>query len=138
MLAQIPLPPGFDEAIAAASNRNWEAVVLVVLILSGFSFFGYMFRRVTEASVEREMRLSGRVTHLEELIRERLFTTIDTNAQIVMKMIDATTEIVAVCREMREMLGRFELILENRPCMAMDAAARAQLVDALVKTRSET
>jgi hypothetical protein len=125
LLAQTP---GLNEAINAAQPRGWEAVVLVVLILGGFSFFGFMFRKYADSAEQREQRLSGRVTHLEDLIRERLFTTIDSNAQLIGRLVEATAEIVAVCREMRTALAA----LESRPCMAMETAERLKLVESLV------
>lgn len=126
------LPPGTEDAIAAASSRGWEAVVLVILMIGGFSFFGFMFRQYSAQAQEREQRLSGRVTHLEDLIRDKLFQTIDENAKLIATMVDATDRVSMACVQITESLGKFATVLENRPCMAMDAAERARLVDALV------
>jgi hypothetical protein len=121
--------PGTDEAIKAAADKGWEAAVLVVLVISGFAFFGYMFRQFSTQSAVREERLAARVTHLEDLIRERLFGTIESNGALISKMVDATVEIVAVCREMRTALAA----LDSRPCMAMETAERMKLVEAMVE-----
>lgn len=130
------MPPGLDEAIsaavAAASSRGWEAVVLVVLVIGGFGFFGYMFRHFAEQARDREERLAARVTHLEDLIRDKLFHTLDQTSTFVAQMVQATHLITAACEEITETLSRFETTLQNRPCMAMEAAERAKLVDALV------
>ena len=135
LLAQ--LPPGLDEAItaaiAAASTRGWEAIVLVVIVLGGFAFFGYMFRHFADQAKVREERLSARVTHLEDLIRDKLFNTLDQTSTFVAQMVSATNLITAACEEITVTLARFETTLQNRPCMAMDAAERAKLVDALVE-----
>ena len=132
-LAQAPIPPGFEEAIAAASQRGWEAVVLVVLIIGGFGFFGYMFRHYANQAQERETRLAGRVTHLEDLIREKLFSVIDNNSKIMAQMMEHGIRMMTACERIEATIDKFSIVLDNRPCMAMDAADRAKLVDLLVQ-----
>ena len=68
--------PGVDQAMTAAAQRSWEAVVLVVVMVAAAGFFGWVFRRVMGESSDREIRLSNRVTHLEELIRTELMAAL--------------------------------------------------------------
>ena len=126
-------PPGFEDAIQAASARGWEAVVLVVLIMGGFSFFGYMFRHYANQAQERETRLSARVTLLEDMIRDKLFNVLDNNAKLMSQMQEHSLRLVAACERIEETIDKFSVVLDNRPCMAMESAERAKLVDLLVQ-----
>jgi hypothetical protein len=129
-------PPGVQEAVTAAAARGWEAVVLVVLVLSGFSFFAYMFRQYSSAAQERETRLSARVTHLEDMIREKLFSLIEDNGKLIAQMIEQSTRLVEVCDTLMESMHTFDSVLNNRPCMAMDAVARSKIVESLMQQKA--
>ena len=123
--------PGIDRAVATAAEDSWEAAVLVVLTVSAFTFFGYMFRQYSNQSQEREIRLAARVTHLEDMIRDKLFMTVDAMGRVMTQMLEQSEKLVTACDRIVETMHSFDMVLQNRPCMAMDAAARAQLVERL-------
>ena len=129
LIAMQQVPPGFEEAIRSATVRGWEAVVLVILIISGFGFFAYMFRSFADQARDREQHYNIRVTGLEDMIRERLFSCLDEHARTIREMTAASGRLIEVCVHISNALQQFELVLENRPCMAMDAAMRLGLVD---------
>jgi hypothetical protein len=129
--------PGMDEAIQAAvqGGHGWEAIVLIVLILTGFTGGGVMVRQYSLQALEREERLSARITHLEDLIREKLFDVVGHNGMLMEKMLEQSERLGLACDKIVDTMHTFDVILQNRPCMAMDAAARAQLVEALAKAK---
>lgn len=101
-LAQIP---GAEEVIksAVASGRGYEAILLVIIILSGITLVGFLIKmwvtksseredRILAQAVDREIRLSGRVTTLEDFVKTSMLTALTevTKANITMGM--AATE----------------------------------------------
>ena len=88
MIAQIE---GGTEAIKAAANHSWEAVIVVVVLLSLIavlvlatkSIISRMDRNDANSS-KREERISNRVTHLEQFIENVLMDLVkETNAALV-------------------------------------------------------
>ena len=76
--------PGTEQAIQAASQRGYEAIVMVIIVLAMLTFFaalGKWFlnqtdRRLTEA-MEREQRLGGRIDVLEQFIQDTLMKMVE-------------------------------------------------------------
>lgn len=128
--------PGVDQAIQIASTRGWEAVVLVIIMVSGFSFFAYMFKHFAQQAAEREIRLSARIQHLEDLIRDKLFSIIQADGKLMETMLEQSERLTVACDRIVDTMHSLDTVLMNRPCMAMDAAARSQLVDAIVKGKN--
>ena len=110
--------PGADEAIKAAASRGWEAVLLVVIVVATFCFFGYVLRRVLDAGEKRENRLAERVTALEAEIRTELFAQMKANSEIMTRMCDAANRICVAADRMIQTLEKFETTLASRPCLA--------------------
>ena len=131
VFAQVPLPVGSDVVIEEAAKRGWEAVALAVMMLAIIFFFVWVMKKVLEDAKSREERLAARVTHLEDVIRTELFDVLRRNGEVMALMTESSTSISRVCDRIMGTLDRFTMVLENRPCMAMDAAERLKLVEAL-------
>ena len=58
---------GTTEAINAAAKDSWEAVLLVIIVVSAFFFIGWMLRQILKEAREREARMASRIDHLEEV-----------------------------------------------------------------------
>lgn len=137
LLGQIP---GADEAIkAAADHGNYEAVVLVIVMLSGLGFFGWLMKVVmsrhlateerilTEAKV-REERLAARVTALEDLVNVKLFEVVGKTNETMGRMLSASDSLVRAAEGMCNSMTRFSTILESRPCLMENyLAAQAEM-----------
>lgn len=121
ILAQLP---GAEEAIEAAARRGWEAVLLVVIILSTFVCFGWVIRRLMAEASTREDRLAARVTHLEEMIRTELMAALRQNSEVMGKVLSAADAIVRAADRMTQTLDRFTSILDVRPCLLPSAEQR--------------
>ena len=68
-------------------------------------------------SSEREVRLSSRVTHLEEMIRTELMVALRQNSEVMGKMLSASDAIIRAADSMTRALERFTQILDVRPCL---------------------
>jgi Trp operon repressor len=121
--------PGVDEAVEAATRRGWEAVVLVIVMIVGGGFFGWVFKRLLTESSEREIRLATRVTHLEELIRTELMVALRQNSEVMGKMLAASDAIIRAADSMTRALERFTSILDVRPCLLPNVEQRKLLKD---------
>lgn len=81
------MPPGTDIAIESAAAHGYEAVVIVVVLLSVMALMAWMVRfwisqatiredRNQSQAVAREERLAARVTELERLIHDQLMAAL--------------------------------------------------------------
>jgi hypothetical protein len=66
------MPPGTEEVVKAASADGWPAMLLVILIVSGFSLFGIFLR---------QLWLDHR--DLNKFVRERLIGSLDRNSDVL-------------------------------------------------------
>ncbi len=88
---------GADVAIQAAGQRGYEAVVMVVIILSMLGFFGLLGRwflkstdkRLQEA-MSREERLGKRIDDLEAFIQNNLLNLVQKVTDAMLSNIKAT------------------------------------------------
>jgi hypothetical protein len=133
MVAQII--PGADAAMDAASRASWEATVLVVIMLAGMSFVGYMLKQImarhlaTEERIlreanERETRLAARVSQLEDMIRGELVQMIRANSEAMGRVLAASEAICNAANRMTQTLDRFTSVLDVRPCLLPVAEQR--------------
>ena len=117
-LAQIP---GGDRAIEEAAKSGWEAVFLVVMMLSSFALFGYLIRvwvtktaeredSMLRQAIEREERLGNRINVLEDFNRNTLLEVIQNNAQVISAVSTQATESCKMLLDLRE-------ALLSRPCL---------------------
>lgn len=67
------MPPGTGEAIEAAAGSGWEAVLLVVIVITMITGFVWVWKSTSA----RESRLATRVTNLEQTIETKLFSLAD-------------------------------------------------------------
>ena len=119
--------PGAEDAIRAAASRGWEAVLLVVLVCVCFATFGVILRQIMKEANEREVRLSNRVTHLEDIIREELMKALAAGQEMNGRMLSACDAIVHAATQMTATLERFTSILDVRPCLLPAAEQRRLL-----------
>jgi flagellar basal body-associated protein FliL len=70
---------GADAAIQSAAQRGYEAVIMVIVILSMLGFFGILSRwflkstdRRLQEAMSREERLGARIDELERFIQDTL------------------------------------------------------------------
>jgi hypothetical protein len=118
------MPPGTDQAINAAmqSGRGYEAVVLVVVFLGLLAFVGFVMRQwilraqqhddvMMAQAIEREKRLSDRVSELEKFIREELLKAIHENGKAFLTLNIALTESTATMARLIENMNT------KNPCM---------------------
>ena len=69
-VAQVALPPGTAEAIAAAAQTNrYEAVALVAVMISCLVFIVWLVKATFQNSHEREVKLTLRIDNREDYIR---------------------------------------------------------------------
>lgn len=98
----MPILPGADQAISSASERGYEAVVLVIVVLAVFGLMGWLVRfwitkaseredRNAEQALKREERLAARITELERLIHDQLMTALK-EATIAIREQSATAQ----------------------------------------------
>lgn len=100
LLAQIP---GADEAIKTAVGSGYEAVLVAMIVLSGFALFCWAIRGWITQAAARETRQAERITKLEEAINERLFRV----------AIDSTAATNAVTTALQKLT---EALQTTRPC----------------------
>jgi hypothetical protein len=125
-----------NEAVSkAAREGNYESVVLVIIMLGGAAFVGFMAwlflrrhlaveERTLAESKAREDRMASRMDTQENMIRElqrqqneTLFTVIRDCTGVMGKMLAAADSIVSASVQMSTALTRFTTILEMRPCL---------------------
>jgi hypothetical protein len=114
---------GADDAIKAAVNNSYEAVVMVVILFGFLGVFAFiskwfistMDKRLQQADV-REERLALRVTELERFVESTL-----------MKLI---AECSAALANNTQMTGQLIGTLEKRPCF-WDSERQAQAIERL-------
>ena len=95
------MPPGAEEAIEAASQRGYEAVVLVLVMGAMLFFFGLLGKwfikstdkRLEEAS-DREKRLATRIDVLEAFVHNTLLKMVQENAAMMIKNIEAAETLI--------------------------------------------
>ncbi|MHB8953554.1 MAG: hypothetical protein ACYC4U_11340 [Pirellulaceae bacterium] len=123
ILAQIP---GADAAINSAAAEGWVAVLLVVLVLSGFASFGYVIKQILADARERERALNGRIDELQGFIRTTLVGTLEEGSAMTGKMLNAVESICRAADRMTGTLERFSAVMEVQPCLAMIQSQRAK------------
>lgn len=113
--------PGVDTAIQSASQRGYEAVVMVVIILVMLGFFGLLSRwflkstdkRLQEA-MQREERLGARIDVLETFINDTL-----------LKLVERVTDAMLANTQATEALTQ---MLNQRLCI-LDPSRQDSIVD---------
>lgn len=105
MLGQIP---GAGEAIKSAANHSWEAVIIVIVILSCMTALVLMFKAQNSAALKREDRMALRLDTQDKTIED--METKHAAAMVVQtkQVTDALNESSQAIREMRETLGRLD------------------------------
>ena len=87
------MPPGTEQAInAAAATGRYEAVVLVVIMLTVISFLVYLVRAVMVQASERESRLAKRIDTLEDFIRTELMKAMNENTKAMLTISVSSAE----------------------------------------------
>lgn len=121
--------PGVDQAVEAAarSSEGWVAVLLVVIVASTFTFFGFVIKKLMQAADVREAKLSAEVADLQAMVRERLFAVISQNSEAIGRMLAASDSIVRAADRMTATLDKFTHILDVRPCLLPSAEQRRLL-----------
>lgn len=112
--------PGADQAIESAASRSWEAVLLACIVVSGFTFLGWILRRHMEQSEKRECRLAERVTRLEE-------KNLELGVQVAQALSKSTFAMEKVATVMDEVNGDFQelcALLRSSPCLLLRSAGR--------------
>jgi hypothetical protein len=119
---------GAGQAIEQAAKTGWEAVVVVVILLSFLAAIAFLakwfvnsFDKQLTAAVTREERLATRITALEDFIHTTLLTLIATTN----KALSETTEAI----------GRLTQTLEDKPCL-LSEDRRANLVSTIASAVS--
>ena len=121
--------PGADAAIKVASERGWEAVVVVIIMLSLLAFFGFlgkwfitsMDKRLDEAS-KREERLAARITTLESFVENTL-------VKLVSECTSLLSQNITTIKALTDALGQ-------KPCL-LDPSRQNEVVDRMADRLSE-
>lgn len=135
MLAQIDP----TDVIQHASNYSWEAGLLAFIVVTGFCSVGWMMNVIMQRHLaveertladakEREVRLSGRVTTLEDLVRTELLALIRANSETMGKVLGAADSICRASERMVQTLDRFTAVLDVRPCL-LSTAAQLRIIE---------
>lgn len=130
IFAQIP---DAADTIANANRYSWEAGLLALIVVSGFFSFGWLMKAIMQRHLaveertlqdarEREVRLAGRVTALEDLVRTELLALIRNNSETMGKVLAAADSICRASERMVQTLDRFTAVLDVRPCLLSTAA----------------
>ena len=101
---------GTDEALKAASQRGYEAVLMAIVLMACIGLVGMLIRwfvnsmdlRLKE-SADREKRLADRVTELEKFIEITLVKMIENISVLMQKNTEASS--------------RLTDILDVKPCL---------------------
>lgn len=115
--------PGADEAIRAAASRGWEAVVLVVIMISVLCLLGWIVKvwitrasqredKILEQALAREDRLAKRIDALEDFIRTSLMDALHENTRAMLNISVASGEIT---KAMSDLIGALHT---TRVCFA--------------------
>jgi len=135
MFGQIP---GADKAIESAATHGYEAIVVVIVLLTLLGAVGWLMRALWSIN----QRLADRVTSLEGKIEDRLMTIVEnTSAQlasnnvVMEKTIGAINNLEKAVEESVRDQRRIMLRIENSPCVA--AAIFSEETKARLKTASE-
>ena len=91
-------------ASEVVTSMPWLAIAREIGVLAALAGF------FTWQSWRREERMSGRVTHLENFIQEKLLTTIETSLTHMNENTD-------VLRSYSENMAKFMEKLSTRPCL---------------------
>ena len=79
------MPPGTEQAIqSAVSTGRYEAVVLVVIMLTVAGFLVYVVKAVMAQALARETRLSSRLDVLEDFIRSEMMAAMGENTKAML------------------------------------------------------
>jgi hypothetical protein len=125
LLAQFPDP---TDTIANANRYSWEAGLLAMIVICGFAAFGWTIKimmtrhlaieeRTLLEAKDREIRLSTRVSALEDLVRTELLSLIKGNSETMGKVLSAADSICRASDRMVMTLDRFTSVLDVRPCL---------------------
>ena len=127
------------DVIQHASDYSWEAGLLALIVVSGFLGSGWMLKIVMQRHLtieertlndarEREVRLSARVTTLEDLVRTELLSLIRCNSETMGKVLGAADSICRASERMVQTLDRFTAVLDVRPCL-LSTATQLRIVE---------
>ena len=102
--------PGTDEALKAAGQRGYEAILMAIVLIACISLVGLLIRwfvnsmdkRLAE-SADREKRLADRVTELEKFIEQTLVKMIENVSVLMQKNTEASS--------------RLADMLDTKPCL---------------------
>jgi pimeloyl-ACP methyl ester carboxylesterase len=99
--------PDATVAIQRAAESSYEAVVLVLIVLTTFGLFTWAVRCWIVQAAAREDRLSQRVTTLEDKITDRLLTTLDKSSDAINHNSDSLRQINEVLTGISAQMERF-------------------------------
>lgn len=128
MFAQIP---GAEDAIEAAADHGWEAVLLVVIVLAACTALGIILRQMvarqsdqTQDAKAREERLAARVDKLEGVIETKLFgmvtqmtIALTSNTEALKATTNLLSDVKTCVRESHKDTVRLLSALEGSPCL---------------------
>jgi hypothetical protein len=114
VVAQVVLPPGTEQAIAAAVATNrYEAVALVVVMISCLVFIVWLVKATFQQSHEREQKLTLRIDNLEDYSRTVLKEVADKSNAAMLQLSNSVAENTRVVAELIATLH------SSRPCFAV-------------------
>lgn len=99
--------PDATVAIQRAAESSYEAVVLVLIVLTTFGLFTWAVRCWITQAATREDRLAQRVTALEDKITERLLTALDKSSDAINHNSDSLRRINEVLTGLSAQMERF-------------------------------
>jgi flagellar biosynthesis/type III secretory pathway M-ring protein FliF/YscJ len=94
--------PGTDEAIQSAAKSGWEAVLIVVIVVSILVAFGLLAKIVLDQANRREDRMAKENSELEQALIELTRT-----------VTEATTSARDVQIQTNECLSRFSSVMDG-------------------------
>ena len=81
------MPPGTEQAISSAMATNrYEAVALVVIMLTVTGFLVYVVSRIMDQALKREEKLGVRIDNLESFIRTELMGVVRENTKAMLNI----------------------------------------------------
>lgn len=124
--------PDAQRAIDEAAQHGYEAVVLVLIILTVFALFTWAVRCWIMQSIMRDERLANRVTALEDKITGQLFTALGESTKAInhnsdaLKKIDGALEsLTAQVSRFGDSLIRLETVIRDHDARVDEYTARA-------------